>query len=133
GSTTFTYAISDGKGGTATATATITVTPLAQPGTLSFASATRTVNEHDASVSIVVTRTGGSSGTVTVSYTTVNGTASAAGGNPDFTAQSGTLTFGPGVTQQTIVVPIINDPSLEGDHAFTLTLSNPTGGATLGT
>ncbi|HEX2060294.1 MAG TPA: Calx-beta domain-containing protein, partial [Thermoanaerobaculia bacterium] len=78
---------------------------------------------------IVVTRTGGSDGTVTVNYATANGTAVAP---LDYTATSGTLTFGPGVTEQTIVVPIANDAVPEANETFTVTLSGPTGGATLG-
>ena len=45
--------------------------------------------------------------TVTVNYATANGTALAASG--DYTAESGTLTFKPGITTQTISVPVISD------------------------
>ncbi|HEX8254232.1 MAG TPA: Calx-beta domain-containing protein [Thermoanaerobaculia bacterium] len=100
-----------------------------QPGTVAFQTATRTVDEAAGTVSITVTRTGGSEGTVTVDYTTANGTATAPG---DFTQTSGTLTFGPGVTTQTIVVPLTNNDAAEANETFTVTLTNPTGGATLG-
>ncbi|ODU00866.1 MAG: hypothetical protein ABS79_02645 [Planctomycetes bacterium SCN 63-9] len=66
---------------------------------------------------------------VTVSYTTVAGTA---GAGTDFTAVSGTLTFAPGVTTQTISVPILGDTLVEGNESFTVRLSNPTN-AVLGT
>ena len=39
------------------------------------------------------------------------------------TRQSGTLTFAPGVTSQTIVVPILNDATFENSETFTVTLS----------
>ena len=100
------------------------------PGQLGFAQPSYTVNEPDGSVTITVQRTGGSEGTVTVNYTTVNGSAVAPG---DYTTQSGTLTFGPGVTTQTIVVPIVSDAIPEPSEAFNVQLSVPTGGATLGT
>jgi hypothetical protein len=103
---------------------------LALPGGLGFATAAQSVDEGAGMVTILVTRTGGSEGTVTVAYATFNGTATAPG---DYTSTSGTLTFGDGVTEQTIVVPITNDVLPEPDETFTITLSDPTGGATLGT
>ena len=67
--------------------------------------------------------------TVSVEYATSDGTANAPG---DYTSTTGTLTFSPGITTQTISVPIIGDTALESDETFTVTLSNPSG-ATLGT
>ena len=66
---------------------------------------------------------------VSVSYATANGTAQA---GQDFAASSGTISFGVNETTKTIVVPILNDGLLEGNEVFTVTLSNPTGGAALG-
>lgn len=100
------------------------------PGQLGFASSTANVNESAGTITLAVQRTGGSEGTVTVAYSTANGTATAPA---DYTTTSGTLTFGPGVTTQNIVVPIVNDAMPELAETFTVTLSNPTGGATLGT
>lgn len=100
------------------------------PGQLGFAQPSYTVNEADGSVTITVQRTGGSEGTVTVTYTTVNGSAVAPG---DYATQAGTLTFGPGVTTQTIIVPIVSDADPEPSETFNVQLSLPTGGATLGT
>ena len=67
--------------------------------------------------------------TVTVNYATSDGTATAPS---DYTATSGTLTFSPGITTQTVTVPVIGDTSLESDETFTVTLSSPNGAA-LGT
>ena len=61
---------------------------------------------------------------VTVSYDTANGTATA--GN-DYTADSGTLAFNAGQTTKTLRVSIIDDDLHETDETFTLTLTNPTG------
>jgi len=67
---------------------------------------------------------------VTVNYATSNGTATA---GSDYTAKSGTLTFAAGVTSKTFAIPIVKDTLDESDETVNLTLSNPTGGATLGT
>jgi len=101
---------------------------LALPGGLGFESPTYTVDEDAGTVTITVTRTGGDEGTVTVNYATTDGSATAPA---DYTETSGTLTFGPGVTEQTFTVPIVQDLQPESDETFTITLSGPTGGATL--
>jgi hypothetical protein len=49
-----------------------------------------------------------------------------------YTAVSGTLAFGAGETNQDIVVPILNEGFSEGNKTFTVSLTNPTGGAVLG-
>lgn len=76
-----------------------------------------------------VTLSNPSSRTITVQYATANGTALA---GSDYTSVIGTLTFNPGVTSQTITIPILNDSINEADETFTLTLTNPTNAA-LGT
>src|SRR6185503_9177291 len=51
----------------------------------------------------------------------------------DYTAQTGTLTFGPGETTKSFQVPITNDLVVEGNETFLVALSDVQGGATLGT
>ena len=97
------------------------------PGAFGFSS-DPTASEGSGSASVQVLRMGGSTGTVTVNYATNNGTATSPA---DFTAQSGTLTFTDGQVSKTIVVPLINDSVFEGPETFAVTLSNPTGGATI--
>lgn len=65
---------------------------------------------------------GGQWQTVTVNYATADGTATA---GSDYTATSGTLTFAPGVTTQTVGVPIIGDNFAEPDETFSLNLTAP--------
>jgi uncharacterized repeat protein (TIGR01451 family) len=66
--------------------------------------------------------------TVTVSYATADGTAVA---STDYLSQSGTLTFAPGTTNQTISIPVVGNTLNEPDEAFFVDLSQPTF-ATLG-
>jgi Calx-beta domain/Metallo-peptidase family M12 len=99
-------------------------------GALGFASATQTVTEGT-TAQFSVTRTGGSDGAVAVNFATSNGTAIAPG---DYSTRSGTLNWAAGDTApKNISVPIIDDGQPEGPETFTVTLSSPTNGATLGT
>lgn len=112
-----------------TAVLTIVDDDTSLPGTLAFASATHTVGESAGSQTVTVNRTGGSTGTVTVGYSTVAGSATA---GSDYTVTTGTLSFGPGETSKTFLVPILNDAINESTESFSVVLSNATGGATLG-
>jgi hypothetical protein len=60
--------------------------------------------------------------TVSVSYTTADGSAKQPA---DYAAASGTLTFAPAETAKTIAVSIVGDRAVEQDDTFTLTLSDP--------
>ena len=100
------------------------------PGALQFSAAAYSVAENAGTATITATRTGGSTGAVGVSYATSNGSATA--GN-DYAAASGTLSWANGDSaNKTFTVMIANDSSVEGAETVNLTLSNPTGGATLG-
>lgn len=103
---------------------------IAEPGVVGFDPASYVVSETAGTVTIVVVRTGGSEGTVTVDYATANGSATAPA---DYVSVSGTLTFTDGVTEQTFTVPIAADAFAEQDETFSITLSNATGGAAMGT
>ncbi len=134
GTRAFNVALSTASGASlgspASTSVTITGSGAVTPGTLSFSAATASVAQNAASVSLTVTRTGGSSGAVSVSYTTANGTASS---GTDYTAGSGTLSWAAGDSaSKTIVVPISNATPFTGTRAFSATLSSPTGGASLG-
>ena len=66
-----------------------------------------------------------------MNYATGGGTAVA---GKDYVAATGTLTFQPGQTDLTFPVTILSNPSLTASSVTAnLTLSQPTGGATLGT
>ena len=112
-----------------TATLTIINDDLPQPGTISLNSSSYTVNENG-TASITLIRTGGSDGTVSVILTPTDGTAVA---GSDYTNTPITVTFANAETSKTVTIPIINDTVYEPTETVNLTLSNPTGGATLGT
>lgn len=95
------------------------------PTGLQLSAASYGVNENSQNLSVAVTRTGDVSSQTTVDYATANGTAIA---GVDYTAASGTLTFAPGETSKTVLVPIINDNFYEGNETFSLALGNPSGG-----
>ena len=116
----------------APSSATLTITdndPVPSAGTLAFSAGAYTVSESGPALAVTVSRSGGSFGTVTVDYSTTDGTAAA---GSDYTASSGTLTFIDGDVTETFSVPITDDTNYEGDEAFTLNLASPTGGASLG-
>jgi hypothetical protein len=69
-----------------------------------------------------------STGTVTVNYSTRNGTAQA---GTDYVATSGSLTFAPGEVTKTITVQVIGDIVTEEIEEFFVDLSSATG-ATIG-
>jgi len=89
------------------------------------------VTENGVSLAVTVNRVGGSAGEVSVNFATANGTATTAGN--DYTAAAGTLTFVAGDTSETFNVTIGDDSAYEGNETFSVALSNPTGGAKLGT
>lgn len=60
---------------------------------------------------------------ITVQYATVDGTAKA---GSDYAATSGTITFAPGQTEQTIMTHISGDTVIEADEFFRVNLSSPT-------
>ena len=118
--------ISDARG-----VGTITNDDTATPGALQFSVTAYTVAESSDTATITVTRTGGSSGAVGVTYATSNGTATS---GSDYVAKTGTLSWIAGDNApKTFTIQIFNDTVAEADETINLTLSLPTGGATLGT
>lgn len=88
-----------------------------------------TVHENVGNATMTVRLNGPSSQTVTVAYATSDGMATA---GSDYTATSGVVTFAPGETSKTVLVPIADDTQGEGAETIALTLSAPTN-AVLGT
>ena len=135
---TFTVTFSNPTGGAALGTpsiATVTIVDddldVPQPGLLQFTTSQFSVAEPQGSRTISVQRVDGTQGPVTVNYTTSDGSANA--GN-DYGATAGFLEWANGEGgQKTFEVPIFDDGLDEGNETVNLSLSNPTGGAILGT
>ncbi|MEJ7862326.1 MAG: Calx-beta domain-containing protein, partial [Pyrinomonadaceae bacterium] len=102
----------------------------ASPSAFQFGNMTYSASENGAFATITVMRTNGISVPASISYATSNGTATA---GSDYTAVSGTFDFAADDRSKTFSIPILEDNVYEGNETVTLTLSNPTNGATLGT
>ena len=106
------------------------------PGQLQFASSNFDGSEITGAATITVNRAGGSLGAVTVNYATSNGTATGGAScstGVDYISTSGTISFADGESSaKTFPVTICDDTLFDPDETVNLTLSNPTGGATLG-
>lgn len=102
----------------------------ASPGNLRFTTSSFSAGEADGSVNVTVRRDGGTDGQVTVDFATSDGSASA---GEDYQAAAGTLTWADGEGgQKGFFVNLIDDGTTEGTETVNLTLSNPGGGAGLG-
>ena len=110
---------------TSTATVTINVGPPLT--TVAFNSATFRDDESQ-SASVTVTRSGMTTGTSTVTVgtatggTAVGGAACAAGVDYQITSQ--TVTFAPGVTSQSVSIPLCGDVSADSNETVNLSLTN---------
>jgi hypothetical protein len=112
------------------AAVTITGAATTVAGSLEFSASGYTDSQSSGTATVTVFRTAGSTGAVTVAYATANGTAVA---GTDYTTASGTLDWADGdTTAKTFPVPILNTAPFSGNKSFTVTLSSPGGGATLG-
>ena len=121
----------------------VTFTPrsLITTPTIQFSSSTYSIGEAGTKVDVTVTRSGDTSGTGSVDYITADtdnftvncgNVAGNAFARCDFATSVDTLTFAAGETSKTFSIPIINDAIAEGNETFGVTLSNVTGGASLG-
>ncbi len=99
------------------------------PGSMQFSSANYNVAPSDGTATITVTRTSGTASDVGISYATSGGTAVA---GVDYTPVSGTLDFAANQTSKTFTIPILSNLLLGGSKTVGLTLTQPTGGGTLG-
>ncbi|PSF38746.1 hypothetical protein C7H19_04385 [Aphanothece hegewaldii CCALA 016] len=97
-------------------------------GVLSFSQAIFSTPESS-NATITITRQQGTVGAISVILTSSGGTATA---SDDYDGSPITVDFADGENSKTVTIPINNDISIEGDETLNLTLSSPTGGATLG-
>jgi uncharacterized repeat protein (TIGR01451 family) len=97
-------------------------------GTIQFAQATYTVAETGGTLTVTLSRTGGTD-PATVNYATSDGTAVNPG---DYAAASGVANFGAGATTTSFNVTITDDLIYEGNQTINLALSSPSVNAVLG-
>lgn len=100
-----------------------------QPGTLAIGDAS--LIEGDSGTTdlvFTVTRSGGSAGAVSASYSFSANTA----GNDDVIGPlNGTVSFADGQTTATITIAVVGDINIETDESFAIILLDPTGGVTI--
>ena len=111
--------------------------PSAVFGEIKFAQANTDAAETNSgthTVNIAVSRTGGSGGAVSVSYAVTDGTATTADNDYSITPSTGTLNWADGdAADKSIAVTVNGDTAVEPDEIVNLAITNPQGGATLGT
>jgi hypothetical protein len=87
-----------------------------------------TVNEGAGTATVTVTLNAKSSDTVTVKYTSVDGSATA---GTDYTTKTGTLIFAPNETSKQIVIPVIDNTTADGTRVASVVISDNTGTITI--
>ena len=121
GSGNTTASATDGGGGSTTGNTSTS---------FQIASGSYSVSQTAGSLTVTVNRGGNGTGAVTVDYATADGTAVA---GTNYTATKGTLSWALNDSAaKTFAVPVNGSPAFSGTKSLTVTLSNPTGGATLG-
>lgn len=95
-----------------------------------FATNAFRANENGGPVAIVVERLGLSSDAVSVTFATTNGIGATE--PADYAGTNVLLEFAPGVTSQTVWLPVFDDELFEGDETVLLRLSGPSAPALLG-
>lgn len=124
--TTYHIAVDGYKGATGNITLALNLIPV--EGEFRFSAATYRVGEGVGEAQLIIERHGGSRGAVTVEINPTGGSATA---DVDYLAPLAMVTFAEGETKKVVSIPILDDPSQEGDETITWTLSNPGGGAIL--
>ncbi len=106
--------------------AIINAPPVTQPPTIGIANISQAEgNSNTTNYGFDITLNKSSTETVTVKYTTADGTATAVS---DYTAATGTVTFNPGETSKTVNISVKGDTTLELDETFTVNLTDAVGG-----
>jgi uncharacterized delta-60 repeat protein len=97
--------------------------------TVQLGAARFTAAENAGIANVTLTRTAGSTGSVTVQLATSDGTGRA---GVNYQAVTQTVTFNNGETTKVVQIPVLDDQTVDGSFTVNLTLSNPAGGAELG-
>jgi hypothetical protein len=110
---------------TSPSAAVVTIQENDQKPTMSFSGSPSVIegNSSTTNLNFTVVLSNPSVQTITVDYTTMDGTAVA---GSDYVATSGSLSFTPGTTSKTVTVVVNGDTIDEPDEVFSLVLSNAT-------
>lgn len=100
-----------------------------QPGQIRFKFAVNDADENGGAATVTVTKVGPPGSTISVGYSTSNGTAIS---GADYTPATGTLSFGPTDTEKTFTVSALNDSVDENDETVILKLSSVSGSVPFG-
>jgi hypothetical protein len=106
-------------------THTYTITDNDDPPTVAFVTQGSSGSEGTASVDIPVSLSAASQRTITVDYAVTAGDPIATGNGIDYTLADGQLTFTAGTTSVDISATIVDNPVVEEDESFVVTLSSP--------
>ena len=99
------------------------------PGVISIGTSTFSVVENAGALSVPLVRQNGTDGSVSITFTIIPGTATAA----DIAGpMTGIITFANGQATQNLIIPIVDDAVFEGGETFSILISSPTNGATTG-
>jgi Ca2+-binding RTX toxin-like protein len=131
GNETFRVTLSNPTGGAVLGQNVSTITLTETPPVLAFSQPTFIFKEDGTGTTqITVTRTGSPDNTVSATISLTNGQAVAP---DDYNNSSITVSFAPGETSKVVNIPLVDDIRFEEEEDLTLTLSNPTNSAILGT
>jgi hypothetical protein len=112
------------------ATVTISGGATADAGSIELSDTTYSVAQGIGTATVTVNRTGGSTGAVSVAYSTANGTAVS---GTDYTATTGILEWADSdASSKTFDVAISTAKAFAGDKTFSVALSDPRSGVALG-
>lgn len=100
-----------------------------EPGQFYFAASSYSVSEGSNSKMVTIGRMNGSDGSACFNYATSNGTAVS---GSDYSSSSGQLCMSDGQTSKNLWVSIVNDSTHENSETFSVNLSGPTNGSTVG-
>ena len=99
-------------------------------GAIAIGSVTYTTAENSGNLNVIITRSGGSSGSVSVACTTQDGSAYSP---TDYIGNSTVFTWAAGdMSSRTFTIPITDDSVSELNETFSVVLTNITGGAGYG-
>jgi hypothetical protein len=117
-------------GSPGSATVSISGDATAQVGSIELSDNTYSATQTAGTTTITVNRIGGSAGAVSVAFSTANGTAVS---GTDYTAASGILDWADGdASSKTFDVAISTAKAFTGNKTFSVALSDPRSGVTLG-